>query len=601
MRRLAAIALLACVGLLGATARADNIDVLWTSANTDVYFNSDCPDDWGLEFEGEVTKTETICGYLILEWRDADYLGPDDYEDWENSGTGTPDGTVDTNQVYLRSAGMAISTTTTVPSTLVSIHLDGDDNDGLADIKVDGTLVAELDMNTTGLPTGALIVVKALPYTTHTIEVMDDGGSHKGEPYHDDVHIYGAAVLAPATAQVTNRSFEDEQDGVMPNGVSTSTNDNWGIPRNWPWRMTANGHLNGHGVRGAQAWVTHGEWCLSVFTQANEEHSAGDFLEFYQTVDLTKVETISFNVKLATHAHTRAYFSVGGDKLWTGNTPGKEYGLMVDVSTYDGEHEIALGVEAVEQFSGVSPGDGRTWFDDLDVHPFCDGTTAACWSGCLTCEDPDCKVPPESLALEEETNFVPVHLALVQARSKINRFQEAVHEILLKQNPPPKKIEKVADVQDAIAAILLDFDEQGAGHVVIFGHGSPGHFKIGEDDLADPGIQDKFIDAIRSNELIKTLTLYGCQVSQGAEGQAFLKKLTEGLKRPVHTWDGKVYAFGNDPVIPEDMQNRFFIEGDTDKKEIPAVTEWGLVVMILLVLAAGTVVIRRVRAGTVQA
>ncbi len=203
----------------------------------------------------------------------------------------------------------------------------------------------------------------------------------------------------------------------------------------------------------------------------------------------------------------------------------------------------------------------------------------------------------------QEANFSPVHLALIQAGNKINRFQEAVHEILLKQNPPPKKIVKIGNVQDAIKAILNDFVKQGPGHVVIFGHGSPGHFKIGEDDLADPAIQAKFIDMLKGS--IKQLTLYGCEVGHDAVGQAFLKKLTEGLQRPVHTWTGKVYAFPNKwsdgSAVPTGLSNRFFIEDDTEKKEIPAVTEWGMVVMVLLVLAAGTVVIRRARAGTVQA
>ena len=189
MRRLAVLALLSCVGLLGATARAENLTVIWTSANTDVYLDVL---EGELEFEGEITGTETVRGYLILEWRDADYESGN-YEDWINSGTGTPDGA--SGRVYLRGAGSAISTTTTVPSTLVSIHLDADNNDGKADVKVDGALVAQFDMNTTSAEeTSAFIVVKRLPYDTHTIEVIDMGSSAKGTG--DDVHIFGAAVLA---------------------------------------------------------------------------------------------------------------------------------------------------------------------------------------------------------------------------------------------------------------------------------------------------------------------------------------------------------------------------------------------------------------------
>ncbi len=225
-----------------------------------------------------------------------------------------------------------------------------------------------------------------------------------------------------------------------------------------------------------------------------------------------------------------------------------------------------------------------------------DSSDLGCWSGCLTCDEQDagCVTPvTQPGAIVEETNFVPVELALVQD-AQINRFQEAVEDILAKQAPPPQ-IVKIANVQDAIDAIVA----KPGSNVVIFGHGAPGFFKVGEDDLSNAVIQDKFTTALKGQ--LKSLTLYGCEVSKGVVGQAFLKKLTKALQRPVHTWDGKVYAFGNDLLIPSDLQNRFFIEAETDKKEIPAVTEWGMVVMVLLVLAAGTVVIRRVRAGTVQA
>ncbi len=238
------------------------------------------------------------------------------------------------------------------------------------------------------------------------------------------------------------------------------------------------------------------------------------------------------------------------------------------------------------------------------------GTNAGCWAGCLpeAC-DADCNELPENLVLLPETNFMPVHLALIQAGNKINRFQEAVHEILLKQYPPPKKIMKVANVQDAAKAILEDYKKQGPGHVVIFGHGSPGHFKIGEDDLAHPLIQGKFVNMLKGKlkkkqVALKQLTLYGCEVGSGAEGQAFLKKLTGGLQRPVHTWTGKVYAFPNKwpdgTPVPDHLANRFFREADEDKKQIPAVTPLGMVVMAVLVLAAGAVVIKRARAVRVQ-
>ena len=74
-------------------------------------------------------------------------------------------------------------------------------------------------------------------------------------------------------------------------------------------------------------------------------------------------------------------------------------------------------------------------------------------------------------------------MALVQAETKINKFQAAVREVLVKLDPGPKKILKISNIQDAINAILDDYKEQGPANVVIFGYGKPGHLKVGEDIL----------------------------------------------------------------------------------------------------------------------
>lgn len=247
--------------------------------------------------------------------------------------------------------------------------------------------------------------------------------------------------------------------------------------------------------------------------------------------------------------------------------------------------------------------------------PLCNGagTNAGCWTGCEedAC-DAQCDldlVVQQSLeewqdTVVEETNFLPVHLALVQAGDKINWFQEAVLEVLVKQKPSPKKILKIANVQDAIDAILADYVEQGGKKpidVAIFGHGRPGHFKIGEDWLEDPTVQEKFANAL--NGKIDNLVLYGCSVGAGHDGQKFITKLSKALKPvKIKVWTGKVYAVPNKwphegGVVPEKLQNKFFVEGEKKKEEIPAVTEWGMAVMVLLVLAAGTVVIRGLRSA----
>jgi hypothetical protein len=134
---------------------------------------------------------DTVGGCTVAEWLDADYVSGA-YKDWQNDGTGTPDG--HPNEVWLRGSGMALKTTTTVPSTAVAIHLVGDNNDGLADVFVDGTSVALLDMQSPSPPAEtALILVTGLSNTTHEIRVLDRGDdpeSHFGQ----DVAILGASV-----------------------------------------------------------------------------------------------------------------------------------------------------------------------------------------------------------------------------------------------------------------------------------------------------------------------------------------------------------------------------------------------------------------------
>ena len=125
--------------------------------------------------------------------------------------------------------------------------------------------------------------------------------------------------------------------------------------------------------------------------------------------------------------------------------------------------------------------------------------------------------------------------------------------------------------------------------VAIFGHGNVGEIKLGE-DILDKSNAVAF--GTQLNGMVKELTLFGCNTGANKK---FLKALTVAMERPVVAFNGKVYAFGNDEGIPFELRNRFFTDGGTDKKDIPTVSEWGLVVMGLLVLAAGTIVMTRRR------
>ncbi|NOT01431.1 MAG: hypothetical protein HOP29_12470 [Phycisphaerales bacterium] len=168
------------------TSRAVGAVVLWTAPNTTVTL--------GLapEYENPLTGYENVQGYHVVDWRDADYqpFTPTPYDDWTNTGIGTPDGMA--TEVWMRFAGQKITTTTTVPGRIVSVHLMGDGNDGIAEVHVDGAVVARIDMGSSPAQR-AFILVEELALGLHTIDVLDLGAGAFGQ----DVATFGAAVLEP--------------------------------------------------------------------------------------------------------------------------------------------------------------------------------------------------------------------------------------------------------------------------------------------------------------------------------------------------------------------------------------------------------------------
>jgi hypothetical protein len=187
MKKLSIIYLVLIVGLIGLTAPAAGMTEIWSSANTTVVIKP----GYSIEFENPLTGITQMGEYTIIEWLDAEFhLGPPkNWEDWVPSDT-TINGT--SNQIWLRNQGQWAMTATTVPSTVVSIHVTGDDNDGPMDIEVDNVLVAQVDGNT---PIGgdqhpAVVYVTGLANTTHTIEVI----CATAVP-NNDVAILGAAAL----------------------------------------------------------------------------------------------------------------------------------------------------------------------------------------------------------------------------------------------------------------------------------------------------------------------------------------------------------------------------------------------------------------------
>jgi hypothetical protein len=174
------------------------ISVIFSGPNTTVTLG----EPYGnLEFNNPLTGSETVNSCFVVEWRDAGFACPGPiYEDWAVSlpcacPSPTPNTCVDgyANEIWLRNPGDMAATITTVPGTMVSIHLHGDSNDGICDVVVDGVPRAQLDMYTAGAD-NALVIVDNLLNTTHTIEVIDVGPGSGGQGA-DDIAIMGAAVL----------------------------------------------------------------------------------------------------------------------------------------------------------------------------------------------------------------------------------------------------------------------------------------------------------------------------------------------------------------------------------------------------------------------
>ena len=192
----AAIAVSVAVMICGIASPALAINVVFTAPNTQVTLGEAYS---SLEFDNPLAGTETIAGYRVEEWRDAGWHCPTS-EDWTVTGACTtcpePSGCADGyyNEIWLRTAGHAATTTTSVATSAVSVHLYGDNNDGMVDILVDGSLKATLDMWTSATD-NALVIVSGLPQTTHTILVLDQGVSQQAGGSSDDVALMGAAAL----------------------------------------------------------------------------------------------------------------------------------------------------------------------------------------------------------------------------------------------------------------------------------------------------------------------------------------------------------------------------------------------------------------------
>ncbi len=189
-----------------------------------------------LEFQNPLAGTERVLSHAVLDWRDADC--PPNL-DWTVSDPLKAGYSLSCLELYLLQAGVSATTATLAPSQIVSIHLNGDNNDGIASVQVDGVEVARLDMYFAGAGgqccESALVLVTGLPNTTHTITVNDLGAGAGGQ-MADDVHLMGAAALKdspvkwyqpPAAAHPTNLFYGWNQPSEITQPGMLIAADDW--------------------------------------------------------------------------------------------------------------------------------------------------------------------------------------------------------------------------------------------------------------------------------------------------------------------------------------------------------------------------------------
>ncbi len=157
------------------------------------------------------------------------------------------------------------------------------------------------------------------------------------------------------------------------------------------------------------------------------------------------------------------------------------------------------------------------------------------------------------------------------------------------------KFADVSTVAQAITEIEACYTQNGDSpvNILVQGHGTSGVQCFGPGDecignnVPFSDHKDKFIAALSGK--IKTLTFLGCSTAAEPKGQALLQKLAKELKaQQVKGWTGTNRVLS--------AKGGYETEGDKKEKDIPTVSEWGMVVMCLLVLTAGTVVVMRRRA-----
>lgn len=236
-----------------------------------------------------------------------------------------------------------------------------------------------------------------------------------------------------------------------------------------------------------------------------------------------------------------------------------------------------------------------------------EGSNLGCIAGCIDCSDVEggCAAPAAGTGVANAQNFFPVDLALVQAPkppAETTRFLEGCKNVFAKKGVPAGRIKTVANLTEAIMEIMTLSGPMGLNRpidVVICGHGSSGSIKVGSTFLKQGATLKTFVDGVKGK--IRRLVLFGCKVAAGPDGQKLVRELSKRLNNiPVKAWTSTVLAYTNVDPHPSwegERLGKLFYMLPGEKKDIPTVSEWGVVVMVLVLLVGGTIVSAGVRKG----
>ena len=171
-----------------------------------------------------------------------------------------------------------------------------------------------------------------------------------------------------SSGAIINPSFESLHEGYMPNGNYLSNTIYSGMPDDWSWRNfgATNGHVTSP-LSNPIDWVSDGGYSLYVFAGIGSNHSVGDFVEFYQDVDMTGMSDLLFDVHLRGGDYTNSYLAIDSQIMWINNQAGTFIDTTIDISNFSGVHEIELGVEVFQDYGWHA--DGWTYFDNLRLVP----------------------------------------------------------------------------------------------------------------------------------------------------------------------------------------------------------------------------------------